>query len=223
MLRLLNKDRKKHGLLPVRMQSDLRVVARKHSMDMAQKDYFDHVNMKAESHVDRMQLRGVTDAVSGENLAKIGGYSNPTQFAEEGLMNSPGHRANILNGEYNAVGIGVVRDSRKVYYFTQNFAKRDLIFNLNIPKSVRLRTGLLLRGKAYTDVDNIFYQVKNVRFNEIENQRQLKINAGSFNFKIQFSKAGEYEVLVWVSANGDGGKFFLANSFKLLVKKGFWF
>lgn len=137
MLRLLNKDRKRHGLAPVRMQEDLRDVARKHSADMARQDYFDHVNLKAESPGDRLRGARVSDVVSGENLAKVGGYANPTQFAERGLMDSPGHRANILNASYNVVGIGVVKNQRKVYFLRKISQSGFLFLTANCRRVLR--------------------------------------------------------------------------------------
>lgn len=218
MLRLLNKDRKHHGLPPVRMQEDLRDVARKHSADMAEKDYFDHVNLQSESPGDRLRGARVSDVVSGENLAKVGGYANPTQFAERGLMNSPGHRANILNSSYNVVGIGVVRSRRKVYFFTQNFAKRALVFDRKIPSSVRLKHGLRLKGSAFGQVHAILCHVKRPKVDAILKEKVFRVSKGKFSLHIPFDKAGSYEVWLYVDTRGKGS-FALANHFFLKVKR----
>lgn len=218
MLRLVNRDRKNHGLKPLRMQEDLRRVARKHSLDMAQKDYFDHVNLKAQSPADRLKIARVTDSVSGENLAKIGGFSHPTQFAEEGLMNSPGHRANILNDAYNVVGIGVIQDSRKIYYFTQNFAKRVLVFKRKIPEKIRIGKTLRITGEAFSEVQALVYQVKFVKAKDPILEEVHRIYNQKFDFKIDFSAPGNYEVLLFIDQEGDG-HFILSNTFELQVKK----
>jgi uncharacterized protein YkwD len=65
---------------------------------------FSHVDNDGQSPFDRMHHGGVTFDVAGENLALA-----PTlTLAHQGLMNSPGHRANILSPDYRAVGIGVI-------------------------------------------------------------------------------------------------------------------
>lgn len=218
MLRLLNRDRRKHGLKPLRMQEDLRRVARKHSLDMAQKDYFDHVNLQAQSPSDRLKIARVTDTTSGENLAKIGGFAHPTQFAEEGLMNSPGHRANILNDSYNVVGIGVIQDSRKIYYFTQNFAKRALVFKRKIAQKIPIGKTLRISGEAFFAVKAVAYQVKFVKAEKALSEKVYKIQNKKFDFKVSFPELGNYEVLIFIDQKGDGN-FTLSNTFELQVKK----
>lgn len=222
MLRLLNKDRKRHDLPPVRMQEDLREVARKHSADMAHKDYFDHVNLKSQSPGDRLKGARISDAVSGENLAKVGGYRNPTQFAETGLMNSPGHRANILNPVYNTVGIGVVRNERKVYFFTQNFAKRFLIFSRKIPHSVRKKKGLRLKGEAFSRVHQVLCHIKKPGIDTVLYEYFFPVQGSTFDIHIPFEKAGRYEIWLYADARGVG-KYVLANHFELKVRRGWFF
>lgn len=218
MLRLLNKDRKHHKLPPVRMQEDLREVARKHSADMARKDYFDHVNLKAQSPSDRLKGARVSDAISGENLAKIGGYRNPTQFAERGLMNSPGHRANILNDSYNTVGIGVIRSQRRVYFFTQNFAKRWLIFDKKIPRKVSVKRGLRLRGTVFGKAHHVLCHVKKPKVDTVLFEHSFPVEHGKFSAVIPFERPGSYEVWLYVRAKG-AGKFVLANHFGLRARR----
>lgn len=222
MLRLLNKDRKRGGLPPVRMQEDLRMVARKHSADMAKKDYFDHVNLKAQSPSDRLKGARVSDVVSGENLAKVGGYANPTQFAETGLMNSPGHRANILNSAYNAVGIGVVRNPRKVYFFTQNFAKRFLLFDKKIPKKISVSRGLHLKGALFSKVHGILCHVKRPRIDTVLSEYAFPAPGQKFNLRIPFNQPGIFEIWLYVDSGGEGN-YLLANHFHLKVRKGWLF
>jgi hypothetical protein len=219
MLRLLNRDRKMHRLKPVRMQDDLREVARKHSKDMADKDYFAHENMQSHTHADRLRLAGVSDVVSGENLAKIGGFPNPTQFAEEGLMNSPGHRANILNGAYNAVGIGVIQSHTQIYYFTQNFAKRDLLFKKRPPKSIKVTKALHLSGEVFSNVSTIVYQILVPGQQNPLNEKIIPIHEKKFAFQLSFAEIGLYEVRLYVAKAGQK-TFTLANSFEVKVKKG---
>lgn len=221
MLKLLNRDRRQHGLKPVRMQEDLRHVARKHSLDMAQKDYFDHVNMKAQSPSDRLRLSGVTDVVSGENLAKIGGFPNPTQHAEVGLMNSPGHRANILNSLYNTVGIGVIQDKKGVYYFTQNFAKREVVFSMNIPEKIRFSRHLIIKGQTLGKIHTILYQVTPMGRVAATTQSLVKVSDKNFNFAITFPEPGSYQVSIYVNSP-DSSQYLMVNKFTIKAYKG-WF
>ena len=221
MLRYLNRDRKRNGLQPVRMQQDLRQVARHHSLDMAKKDYFDHINMKAQSPADRLKLSGVTDVTSGENLAKIGGYRNPTQHAEIGLMHSSGHRANILNPTFNCVGIGVILDSGKIYYFTQNFARRDLILKSSIPSWVKLKRGIHLKGDLFSDARAILFRVTRKKMAEHESQKVIIPRDFKFDLWLSFKETGQYEVELFVDLEGKG-RFIMANSFEIKVRRGFF-
>lgn len=221
MLRLLNKDRRKHGLNSLRMQQDLREVARKHSYDMAKKDYFAHVNPLSQSPSDRLKLAGVSEVVSGENLAKIRGFKNATQVAEKGLMESPGHRANILQELYNTVGIGVIQSDTQIYYFTQNFAKRVLFLKKGFKKSIRLRSGLHLKGGVFAHAKRILWQVSFVKEPKLVNQQFIMLQDSFFDFWIHFTSRGLYEVRLFVDEDGKGN-FILSNLFEVKVRKGFF-
>lgn len=219
MLRLLNRDRKDHGLKPLFMQSDLRIVARKHSRDMARKDYFEHENLSGQSHVDRYKDAQISDVVSGENLAKIGGYAHPVERAEIGLMNSPGHRANILNKSYNCVGVGIHKSEKKIYYYTQNFAHRDLIFSKNPKQSVNIKKGLTLHFKPASPVQMGVYRVLDI--SGVIKEKGFPIKREGARLHINFSEGGQYTVQLYTgSANSRQLK--LSNEIKLRVKRG-WF
>jgi len=101
--RLVNEERAKAGLAPLTLESKLSDVARAHSKDMAINTFFDHTNLRGESPFDRMHSAGITYRTAGENIA-AGQVS-----AEEVMiswMNSPGHRANILNPDFKYIGVG---------------------------------------------------------------------------------------------------------------------
>ncbi|HCW32077.1 MAG: hypothetical protein UT55_C0067G0004 [Candidatus Peregrinibacteria bacterium GW2011_GWE2_39_6] len=217
MLRLLNKDRKSHNLKTLFMQEDLREVARKHSQDMAKKDYFSHTNKLGKSPSDRLKQARITEAISGENLAKIGGYPLPTVRAEIGLMNSPGHRANILNEHYNCVGIGVVKSADKIYYYTQNFAKRELIFFKKIPKIVSNRKGVLLKGKSIRDIKQIIIEIEQA--NGVKQSQQIQIKNRLFRYNLYLKNTGIYKIRVHIK---DQENYLLANAFEIQVKRPWW-
>ena len=117
MLDLVNAERGRAGLRPLVADERLREVARAHSLEMFQLDYFSHTSPTSGSPFDRMRAGGVLFLAAGENLA----YAPNVEIAHQGLMNSPGHRANILRAEFGHVGIGVIRSQFQGSMFTQDF------------------------------------------------------------------------------------------------------
>ncbi len=117
MLALLNKERAAKGLKALAMDSKLRTLARKHSRDMFARGYFAHVDPDGKSPFDRMREAEIEYAEAGENLAKAPSVS----IAHRGLMNSPGHRANILDPKFGKVGIGVYSSEIHGKMFSQEF------------------------------------------------------------------------------------------------------
>ncbi|WP_342566978.1 CAP domain-containing protein [Psychrobacillus sp. FSL K6-4046] len=120
---LINAERKAHGVQVLQSAPKAANVARKHSADMGKNDYFNHNNLKGESPFDRLEKGGVQFRNAGENIAM--GYTDP-YFAHEALMNSLGHRKNVINSAYTHVGVGVyfVKWTHgSIPYYTQNFIK----------------------------------------------------------------------------------------------------
>ncbi|TDL31740.1 serine protease [Jeotgalibacillus sp. S-D1] len=115
---LTNAARVHHGLQYLTWDEQVRETARKHSADMAENAYFDHTNLDGQSPFDRMKEDGVRYNVAGENLA-YGQFSSV--YAHEGLMNSIGHRENILKPEFGFLGVGVAFNEDAQPYFTENF------------------------------------------------------------------------------------------------------
>lgn len=116
VLELTNAERRKQGLEPLQPESTLVAIARGHSDDMLVRGFFDHVNPDGLSDGDRVavQHRRLI-GLSGENIWKSTGL-NPSEiekvahemmYGEQGLMHSPGHRANILRREYTHLGVGI--------------------------------------------------------------------------------------------------------------------
>ncbi|MBU0981755.1 CAP domain-containing protein [Patescibacteria group bacterium] len=219
MLRLLNRDRRKYRIQALFMQDDLRRVAREHSKDMAKLDYFEHKNWRGQTHVDRLMEAKVTDTVSGENLAKIGGYNYPVHRAEIGLMNSPGHRANILNKQFNCVGIGIHKSENKIFYFTQNFALRKLIFLKKPKESINIQKGLFLYFKPVGKVQMGVYRLLDA--SGVIKEKGFPIEKGKNMLNIHFPDIGHYKIEIF---SGEKGKIQLnlSNQFSVHVKKG-WF
>lgn len=118
MLALVNKEREKLGLKPLVWREDLAKVAQKHSRDMWERHYFGHINPDGEDPFNRLDKSGVKYKNAGENLA----VAPSTPIAHEGLMDSPGHRENILRPEFGHIGIGVIRNGLYGAMYTQLFS-----------------------------------------------------------------------------------------------------
>ena len=111
----LNRVRGRYHLHHLRLNKRLSRAARRHARDMARRNYFSHDTLGGGSFLDRIRrtgyLRGAHSWIVGENLAwGSRGYSRP-QVIMRMWMNSPGHRANILNASFREIGIGVAYDA----------------------------------------------------------------------------------------------------------------
>ena len=104
MLDLINKERTKAGLSSLAAAPNLQKVSRAHAADMLEKGYFSHNTLEGLSPFDRIDNAGISYTFAAENLA----FAPDVEIAMDGLMKSPGHRANILAPEAGRVGIGVL-------------------------------------------------------------------------------------------------------------------
>ena len=117
MFKLVNKDRKEMGVAELIWDVRLVPVARAHATDMWERSYFGHISPEGEDIGGRLEKAGVNFFVAGENLALA-----PTlQTAHIGLMNSQGHRENILSRDFNRMGIGVIDNGVYGKMFVQIF------------------------------------------------------------------------------------------------------
>ena len=117
MLTLVNAERAKAGLRALTADTETLDVSRAHSRDMFERSYFAHVTPEGRSPFDRLRAARLTYRAAGENLA----LARTLDMAHTGLMNSPGHRANILNPAFGRVGIGIVDGGRHGLMVTQTF------------------------------------------------------------------------------------------------------
>ena len=120
MLNMLNQSRKENNLPPLTVDPDLTRLARMKSQDMIDKDYFSHYSPTYGSPFDMMDANGVAYQTAGENIAE----NDSVTDAENRLMQSSGHRQNILNQEYTHIGIGIKRKDKESLMFTQMFVGR---------------------------------------------------------------------------------------------------
>ena len=117
MLGLLNQERTSRGLPALEFDARLLPVARQHSEEMFRLSYFGHQSPVLGSPFDRIAAAKIPYTRAGENLA----YAHSVAIAHRGLMESPGHRANILRPEFTRVAIGVISAGSYGRMFTQLF------------------------------------------------------------------------------------------------------
>lgn len=120
MLNSVNRERSRNGLAPLQADLQLTKLARMKSQDMISKNYFSHQSPTYGSPFDMMRTYGVSYRTAGENIAGNGSVSG----AHTSLMNSSGHRANILSSRFTHVGIGIVKGGRYGMMFTQLFTAK---------------------------------------------------------------------------------------------------
>jgi len=117
VLAIVNTERSKAGCGALRWNDTLALAARKHSADMAANNYFDHTSQDGRSPFDRMKAEGYTKG-GGENIAA--GQSTPESVMKS-WMESPGHKANILNCKFGELGVGMAKGGSYRIYWTQAF------------------------------------------------------------------------------------------------------
>jgi len=115
---LVNAERAKAGCSPVTLEARLTQAAQAHSEDMAAHQNMSHTGSDGSSPGDRITRAGYDWRAYGENVAY--GYATPEQVMDA-WMNSPGHRANILDCDYQEIGVGHAQPGD---YWTQDFAAR---------------------------------------------------------------------------------------------------
>ncbi len=113
----INRFRESRGLTVLASNSSLAAVARTHSKDMADRDYFDHLNPEGLGPQDRVEGAGLVDFACGENIVSFTNAEEGTAgyIAEEaftGWLNSPGHYDNMVEASYDTGGVGVVVRSK---------------------------------------------------------------------------------------------------------------
>lgn len=111
---LTNGERQDAGCGPLTADASITAAAQGHASDMANRDYFEHTTPEGVTFDQRIRNAGYSRP-GAENIAK--GASTAEQVMEL-WMNSPGHRANILNCDLNTIGVGIDRDG---FYWVQDF------------------------------------------------------------------------------------------------------
>lgn len=116
VVQLVNQEREKAGLQPLSISQSAEAAALIRAKEI--EDSFSHTRPNGSSFYTALKEQGVSYRSSGENIAW--GQKTPEQVMQ-GWMNSPGHRANILNANFTAIGVGYYRSPAGVNYWTQLF------------------------------------------------------------------------------------------------------
>lgn len=120
LLNLINTARQNHGLASLALSPELNTLAQSHSDDMAQNNYFAHVDQANNTPDDRRLSAGITTPV-GENIAR----DTSIEFNHYSLMRSPSHRVNILKSDWQRVGFGITAKDGYIY-LTEEFSTNPL-------------------------------------------------------------------------------------------------
>jgi len=119
LLDTMNEARLAQGLVALEWDSSLEEVAYARAKNLVENGYFDHYAPDGESAFSELAARGIRYRLAGENLARNNYLENKTVAAAfDGLMNSPGHRANILEERFTTVGVATVRSGKMWIYVT---------------------------------------------------------------------------------------------------------
>jgi len=117
MFTLVNKERTSRGIAALSFSDNLTKVAEAHCSDMLKRGYFSHYTPEGFSPFDRMTQADIIFNDAGENLA----LAPSVDLAMNGLMQSPGHKANILSTSFNRIGVGVIDGGIYGEMFCQEF------------------------------------------------------------------------------------------------------
>lgn len=120
VLKLVNQERSKQGLKALTLSDELTNVATLKAKDMRDKNYFDHTSPTYGSPFEMMRRFGIQYSSAGENIAA---GQKTAQEVMNSWMNSSGHRANILNADYEQIGIGYIEGGSYKTYWVQMFKK----------------------------------------------------------------------------------------------------
>ena len=122
---LINNERSKAGVRPLIWVERIANVARHHSSNMAESDFFGHADLQGRTPSDRVSASGI-GAWTGiaENIVWVSGYDDPVKHAVESWMRSPGHRRNLMDPGYKESGIGAAITKDGKVYLTQDFMTR---------------------------------------------------------------------------------------------------
>ena len=121
VLDFVNSERKASGCPALTVSPALQIAARRQSEGMATRDYFSHTDPDGNDPTDRAEAAGYSGTLIGENIAIGQATAQIVMYTpNSGWINSPPHRANILNCKYTETGIGYALDADDQFKITVN-------------------------------------------------------------------------------------------------------
>lgn len=122
---LLNQKRAENGLRPLEWNDKLALIARLHSKNMADLNFFSHRGLDNKRVSDRADDVGMGRwHAIGENIAFNRGYQDPVSKAVDLWLDSPSHRHNLLDNNWKETAVGIAVATDGSYYLTQVFLKK---------------------------------------------------------------------------------------------------
>ena len=119
-----NRERRLHGVPPLRWNDALAAPARRHSDSMMERGFFSHVDPVRGGLARRLNAAGVRWTRCGENIFRESGMDDPAEEAVKGWMKSPAHRSSLLDPRFSETGVGIAISPSTEYYITQDFIRR---------------------------------------------------------------------------------------------------
>jgi uncharacterized protein YkwD len=185
-----NKEREKRGLAPLKENKKLTNSAKAKSEDMFEKQYFSHDSPSGLGVGDLAEQAGYEFIIIGENLA-LGDFQNDDGLVQ-GWMDSPGHRENILNSQYQEIGVWVQKsmfEGKMTWIAVQHFA---------LSLSVCPSPDETLKSTVEARKDQIDSLYEAIMVLEIEIKNTKPSSRGTYNQKVKEynNLVSEYNTLV---------------------------
>jgi uncharacterized protein YkwD len=177
-----NNERKKNNLAPLEVNEILMRTADQKAKDILNRQYFAHLSPSGEGVKELAQTAGYESIIIGENLA-LGTFKDEAEVVEA-WMESPGHRANILNPYYREIGVAVEKglfEGKNVWVAVQHFA---------VPLSVCPPPEKILKE----EIDNLKNQLTQLK--EAIDLKRSRLEGGGLNRADYQNQLREYNNLV---------------------------
>ncbi len=184
MLDLINQERTSRGLVPVEYSNELTYMGELHSKDMLNRNFFSHENPDGENIDTRRKDLGIQTFV-GENISKNTSVSG----SHNSLMQSPPHKANILNPDWNRLGLGIVSQNG-IYYVSQEFS----LYEVNTEKlinqivlesntSLEINSTLMSAAQKWATImannQNTSLEIIGQKLQDLQELQGLNVSAGT--------------------------------------------
>jgi uncharacterized protein YkwD len=201
-----NAARAEHGLPPLQADETLALAARHHALEMATLNYFSHQSPTpgVSTPPERIAKAGSPYIAVGENIAKMPPMLviNLAERTVTGWMNSPGHRANVLESRFTHVGFGIAKDSQGFSYVVQNFAYEPFKLLGAEVKSKSRASYLVVLDVTLPQPSTAAFSYGN------ETTQPMQLEAGSNQVEFSTSEANQLYIQGAVPAPEGGGYIF---------------